>query len=84
MYMINMHIRFVSSAILFVAISGCVSGPAQEKKSAGNYLNGEHYSETGSVLGVPIVERRVKNTILRGMIRMEDPLEPIPSDVVVT
>ena len=71
------------SALSAVLLSSCVSGPPQEKSTLGNSLNGEHYANTGSVLGVPVLERKPERTTLRGTIHVEDPLTVVPASVRV-
>lgn len=53
---------YEKNLILFFAISSCAYGPTKEKKYALNYLNGERYYNSAQVMGVPVVERKIKLT----------------------
>jgi hypothetical protein len=68
---------------LFLLLSSCVHGPAQEKKSNANYLSGHHYQQTANVLGVPIIERSIVNTVISGRISLNDPLALLGSNAKV-
>lgn len=48
---------------LFVTVCGCVSGKKRENDSVLSYLNGDNYSVTSSVGGVPIGVSRKKATV---------------------
>ena len=66
--------------LLSLLVCGCAHGPTQEKKSAGNYLSGEHYRADTAVAGIPVsVERKIKETIIRGQLLAENPLMTIPN-----
>ncbi len=67
----------VSSLLL-----SCAGGPKQDKKSPLNVLSGEHYT-ANEVLGVPILERKIKNTDILGRVSIIDPLAVIPNDLMV-
>lgn len=58
---------------LFFILNACAYGPTQEKKSPLNYLNGEHYEQSANIFGVPVIERKTKNTKISGKIQMDDP-----------
>lgn len=66
--------------LLTLLLCGCAHGPTQEKKSAGNYLSGEHYRADTSVGGIPVsVERKIKETVIHGQLLPKDPLMTIPN-----
>jgi hypothetical protein len=67
--------------IFTLIVSSCAYGPTQEKKSALNYLNGEHYDRSAVIFGVPVIERKTKETVISGRIQMDDPFAKIPGDV---
>lgn len=66
--------------LLTLLLCACAHGPTQEKKSAGNYLSGEHYRADTSVGGIPVsVQRKIKETTIRGQLLAQDPLMAIPN-----
>lgn len=77
--------------LLLFALPACVRGKVQEKKSALNMLNGEHYESplqaTGSgdnaILPVPILHAKVNDTIVTGRLTIEDPLAVVPNDLTL-
>lgn len=62
----------------------CARGPVQEKKSVADYLSGENYQQTGNAFGVPLLERKIRNTIIHGWVHLEDPMSFLPGDVKVS
>lgn len=71
---------FVKMIWMMLVLSSCAYGPTQEKKSPLNYLSGEHYEQTANVFGVPLVERKTKETIISGYIQMDDPFAKLPGE----
>lgn len=71
---------FVKTIWIVLVLSGCAYGPTQEKKSPLNYLSGEHYERSADIFGVPLVERKTKETAISGRIQMDDPFAKLPGE----
>lgn len=65
-------------------LAACVTGPAQEKKSTADYLNGKHYQHTDTTMGVPQIKRKIVLTEVSGQVAMQNPLLPLPSKLTIT
>jgi hypothetical protein len=72
----------------FTLTIGCVTGPEAERKSALNYLNGEHYSAAGTqilvdpapafpALFTPL-KRKEKKTVISGTVVLATESIPLP------
>lgn len=69
--------------VLLLSLSACVYGPVLDKKAPHHALSGEHYQSTGSIAGVPILQTKERDTVVRGKVIVEDPLAVLPSDLQV-
>jgi hypothetical protein len=67
--------------LISIILTSCAYGPTQEKKSSLNYFNGEHYEQSAIIFGVPVLERKTKETVISGKIQMDDPFAKLPADV---
>lgn len=75
--------------LALIALPACVRGKVQEKKSALNMLNGEHYESpvqaTGAggnaIVALPVLHAKVNDTIVTGKLTIEDPLAVVPNDL---
>lgn len=68
--------------ILTCVLSSCAYGPAQEKKSPLNYLNGEHYDQSVNINSLPVLgKQKEKDTIISGKLEMDDAFSRLPNKV---
>lgn len=58
--------------------ASCAYGPKDEKSTNLSALNGENYQVQTTVLGVPIVERKVKDSVIRGRVIDKQGMFPMP------
>jgi hypothetical protein len=66
--------------LVTLLLSACVTGPKQEKSTGvADALNWENYDETGTVLGVPILHHKSRETHIRGRLQLEDALQIMPN-----
>lgn len=63
---------------IFILLTSCVHGPKAERKSVLNYLNGQHYSQSANVLGVPVIQRQSVVTTVSGTVLFDAGGLPFP------